>query len=56
MQKQNDERAQGEPYEDKLKFDSVRLLLKDTTGVDQMQRILSKLDTNFDARISFEEF
>ena len=56
LRKQNESRSEGAPFENQLKFDTVRELLKQTTGAAEMQRVLAKMDTNLDARISFEEF
>ena len=54
LRKQNDQ--SGEFHETQLKFKSVRELLEQTTGAAEMQNVLLKLDTNYDAKISFEEF
>lgn len=56
VRKQNDNKGEHDNYEPTLRFDSVRELLKATTGADEMQRVLKKLDTNFDAKIDFDEF
>ena len=56
LRKQNEANDQGAPYEDELKFDSVRELLKDTTSPNEMNVIVRKIDTDFNGRVSFEEF
>ena len=44
-------------YDDSLTFETVReKILKNQMGIQEMQRILRQLDTNFDARISYDEF
>ena len=55
LRKQNNEAGEGQHYTE-LTFDSMRALLHETTGPQEAHRITKKLDTNFDARISFEEF
>ena len=56
LDQQNSELEDGARLEDKLRFDTVRAMLKATTGGAESQRILQKLDVDLDARISFEEF
>ena len=56
LRKQNETNGENAVYEDQLRFDLIRELLHETTSPNEMQSILRKIDTDYDARVSFEEF
>ena len=56
LRKQNEANGEDAVYEEELKFDSIRELLKATTSPNEMQSILRRIDTDYNARVSFEEF
>ena len=54
---EQNEANDDDEYDDSLTFETVReKILKNQMGIQEMQRILRQLDTNFDARISYDEF
>ena len=55
LAKQNEESGTG-IYEDQLRFNTVRELLKDITTPGESQKILAKIDSDCDARVSYDEF
>ena len=55
LAKQNEESGTG-IYEDQLRFSTVRELLLEITTAGESQKILAKIDSDCDARVSFDEF